>query len=227
LVIDTPRHGLEWPDLPVGQVRDILRVYRDRLAAAKSPSGIRYVQLFKNKGREAGASLSHAHTQIIGLPVVPDDVGREAGRAVRVFRRTGRCPVCAMLEAERANGARWIAADSRCAVLAPYASRSPFLVRIFPLRHSASFASADEAELLSLAGLSRTLLARLRRKLSDPPYNIILRQPPVASGPGGAKAGHWSLEIAPVLAHIAGFELGTGMFINPIFPEEAAQELRR
>jgi UDPglucose--hexose-1-phosphate uridylyltransferase len=227
VVIDTPRHGREWPDLGAAAVRDVLRVCRDRVAAAERTAGIRHVQMFKNKGFQAGASLSHAHTQIIGLPLVPDDIRREALRSAREFRREGRCPVCRMLETERAEQSRWIAADRHFAVLAPFASRFPFQTRIYPLRHSASFSRSSEAELLSLAVLARSILARLKRSLDDPPYNIILRQPPRPAGPEASKSGHWSLEIVPVLAHIAGFELGTGMFINPVLPEEAARELRR
>jgi UDPglucose--hexose-1-phosphate uridylyltransferase len=227
VVIDTPRHGLEWPDLSSVAVGDILRVCRDRVAAAERSPGIRHVQLFKNKGSSAGASLSHAHTQIIGLPLVPDDIRREAVRFARELRRGGRCPVCRMLVTERAEKSRWISADRNFAVLAPFASRFSYQTRIYPLRHSASFSESNEAELLSLAALSRSILTRLRRRLGDPPYNIILRQPPRPARPEPAMAGHWSLEIAPVLSHIAGFELGTGMFINPVLPEEAARELRR
>ena len=208
------------------RVRKILRVYRKRVELAEAAPGIRFVQMFKNKGREAGASLTHSHTQIIALPVVPVDIRREAGRAARERRRSGACRACRMIEAERSAGERWIAGDDHFGAIAPFASRFPYETRIFPRRHFSSFAGASEGEVDALAALARAILVRLKKRMDDPPFNIILRSSPL--GPRGERvqAGHWSLEIRPVLTHIAGFELGTGMYINPVFPEDAARALR-
>jgi len=227
VIIDAPEHGREWPGLSLERVGEILRVHRDRVALAEKRAGVRFVQLFKNKGREAGASLSHSHTQIIALPVVPVDVLGESLRVEREFRRTGRCPACRVIEAERAAGERWIAGNADFAAIAPFASRFPYETRVFPFRHFSSFAETTEDEIRSLASLSRSILVRLKKAMDDPPYNLILRWWPHGPGAVSAKAGHWSLEIRPVLTHIAGFELGTGMYINPVFPEDAAKALRQ
>jgi UDPglucose--hexose-1-phosphate uridylyltransferase len=223
VVVDTPEHGREWADLPLGQVRAVLEVYRHRMAALGQAVPVRFIQLFKNKGREAGASLSHSHSQIIAMPVVPDDAAREAARAKREMVRTGRCPYCLMIEEEKKAGSRLIALDRHFAAFVPFAARFPYETRIVPLRHAAEFRTASDEELAALAGTALKVLTRMKERLGDPPYNIVLRQAPLVR----SAAFHWSLDILPVLTHIAGFELGTGMFINPVRPEASARELRR
>jgi UDPglucose--hexose-1-phosphate uridylyltransferase len=227
VIIDTPEHRREWPDLPITQVRDVLAVWRSRLAALETDAAVRFIQLFKNKGREAGASLSHAHTQVIGMPVVPADVARETARAGQERRKTGACPYCRWIASEKALGKRLVAFDSHFIAFAPFASRFPYETRLFPTRHSAAFSGTRDEELASLAKIIRTVLAALRRVACDPPYNIVLRQASVAVRKGDARSAHWSLEILPILTHIAGFELGTGMYINHVFPEQAAEDLRK
>jgi UDPglucose--hexose-1-phosphate uridylyltransferase len=230
VVVDSPDHDREWADLPVGQIRNILGTFRRRLRAIASRPGIRYIQVFKNKGAEAGASIRHPHTQILALPIVPRQI-RDEITALRRHRRTdGRCYFCRLIEEEGA-GPRMISLDRDFVVLAPFASRFPYEAHILPRRHSPHFAETTDKELAALARTMKSVFRHLRSSASDPAFHLILRQAPSPrpdrSGASRPDAdAHWRFEILPVLSAIAGFEWGTGCFINPVAPERAAAALR-
>jgi UDPglucose--hexose-1-phosphate uridylyltransferase len=231
VIIETPNHDHEWSDLPLAHLRDVLWTYQQRVQSIETESQYQYIQVFKNKGKEAGASLSHPHSQIVATPIIPKRVKEEIWSSDRFFRRAKGCLFCRTFDEEIKAKERIIRVNSHFAVMAPFASRFPFEMRIQPLRHSPFFAMVADDELLSLAESLHTVLAKLKTILSDPPFNVILHQGP---HPGLARKAwpnmesifHWHLEIIPVLTRLAGFEWGTGFYINPVSPESATSYLK-
>lgn len=230
VVIDGPDHNRDWDELPESHLRDVLGVFRDRLRAIEREPSIRYVQVFKNKGGKAGASLRHPHTQILAMPVIPRQVRDEVEAQVRYGKATGSCPGCRLIRDEE-SGPRLISAGREFVALAPFASRFPYEIHVRPRRHAALFSSMSDEELAPLAATMKDLFRRLRSVAGNPAYHFVLRQAPVSSGSNEAGRSvsdfvHWRFEILPVLGAIAGFEWGTGCFINPVIPEQAAASLR-
>jgi len=231
VVIESPDHDTEMADLPRGHLRDILAVYQARLRALEAEPTYAYTQLFKNKGLEAGASLFHPHTQIVALPIVPKRVKEELYAAERFHKQTGSCLFCRTLGEERAAAERIVRTNARFAAYVPFASRFPFETHILPVRHEPLFSAAAEDALDDLADILGGVLSRMKSLLADPSYNLVLHQsahPARARRrwPGFEAFAHWYLEIIPVLTHVAGFEWGTGFYINPVAPESAAKFLR-
>jgi UDPglucose--hexose-1-phosphate uridylyltransferase len=231
VIIENPEHERELSDLPLGHIRDILWVFQQRIKAIEEDLHYQYVQLFKNKGKEAGASLSHPHSQIVATPIVPKRVKEEIFGAERLFRSFKECVFCRILREERAMGERLVFENRHFAVITPFASRFPFEVTIFPLRHSPYFAGLGEEELQSLAETLKSALTRLKGTLSDPPYNLVLHKSPNPvlarkTWPEIDNVFHWHFEIFPILTKVAGFEWGTGYYINPVPPETAAGFLK-
>jgi len=232
VVIENPDHAFELSDLPVPHVGDILRVFQQRIRTIESELHYQYVQLFKNKGKEAGASLSHPHSQIVATPIIPKRVKEEIYGADRLFRNFNECAFCRILEEEQKAGKRLVARNRHFAVVAPYASRFPFEMAVYPLRHSPFFTEVREDELATLAETLKHVLTRLKDTVGDPPYNMVLHQAPNPSlslkgWPDIDKNYHWHLEIFPILTKVAGFEWGTGFYINPVPPEAVARFLER
>lgn len=232
VVIENPVHGLELADLPVAHVRDVLGVFQARIRTIESELHYQYVQLFKNKGKEAGASLSHPHSQIVATPIVPKRVKEEIYGADRLLRSFRECGFCRILREEEAAGKRIVARDRHFTAVAPFASRFPFEMTVYPRRHSAFFTDVGGDELLGLAETLKRVLTRLKDTVGDPPYNMVLHQAPnralsLKGWPDIDRSYHWHLEIFPILTKVAGFEWGTGFYINPVPPETAAQFLSR
>ncbi|MGZ5497643.1 MAG: galactose-1-phosphate uridylyltransferase [Candidatus Aminicenantales bacterium] len=232
VVIENPNHAFELADLPVTHVRDVLGVFQKRILAIERDFHYQYVQVFKNKGKEAGASLSHPHSQIVATPIIPKRVKEEMYGADRLFRTFKECGFCRILREEEAAGSRLIARNAQFTAFAPYASRFPFEMTIYPKRHSAFFTEVREDELLTLAEILKHVLTRLKETVGDPPFNLVLHQAPNPSSslkkwPDIELRSHWHLEIIPILTKVAGFEWGTGFYINPVPPETGAQFLRQ
>ncbi|MHB8055030.1 MAG: galactose-1-phosphate uridylyltransferase [Candidatus Aminicenantales bacterium] len=230
VVADSPDHDKEWADLPVGHIRDIFRIFRSRLRVIASRPGIRYIQIFKNKGAKAGASLHHPHTQILALPFVPRQIGDEINTLKQHRRTDGQCYFCRLI-AEEDAGPRIISLDRDFAALAPFASRFPYETHVLPRRHSPRFADTTDEELAALARTMKSVFHRIREAASDPAFHLVLRQAPLPRPARSASSrpetfAHWRFEILPVLGAVAGFEWGTGCFINPVPPERAAAALR-
>ncbi len=230
VIIESPDHGLELCDLPLPHLREVLETYQARIRSIEAEKQYQYVQVFKNKGREAGASLSHPHSQIVATPIIPKRIKEELYGADRLFRKLDGCVYCQIVAQEMRQAKRVVAQDPEFCAVTPFASRFPFEVHIYPLRHSAHFAGIAREEIAALAPVLKTVLLKLKALLSDPPYNIVLHQAPNPNLSGGtwpalSKEYHWHLEILPVLTRVAGFELGTGFYINPVPPEAAAEFL--
>jgi UDPglucose--hexose-1-phosphate uridylyltransferase len=231
VVIETPHHDKELSDLPLYHLQYILETYEKRVVSIEKEFQYKYVHVFKNKGQEAGASLSHPHSQIVATPIIPKKVNEELYGCERLHRRYGECIVCRIIREEKKAGDRLILRDEHFCVIAPFAPRFPFEMRVYPLRHSACYKNLTRAESLSLARTLKTILTRLKAILSDPPYNFYIHQAPNPHLPHEAWANveesfHWHLEIIPILTRVAGFEWGTGFYINPVPPETAAGFMR-
>jgi len=232
VVIENPQHAFELADLPVAHIRDVLRVFQMRIRAIERDLHYQYVQIFKNKGKEAGASLSHPHSQIVATPIVPKRVKEEIYGADRLFRTFKECAFCRILREEESAGTRLIAKNANFTAFAPYASRFPFEMTVYPKRHSAFFTDVREEELVTLAEILKDVLTRLKDTVGDPAFNMVLHQAPNPSVPlkGWPEIdlkSHWHVEIIPILTKVAGFEWGTGFYINPVPPETGAQFLRQ
>jgi UDPglucose--hexose-1-phosphate uridylyltransferase len=230
VVIESPEHDKELADLPIDHIRDVLLVFQERIRNIEEELHYKYVQVFKNKGKEAGASLSHPHSQIVATPIVPKRIKEELYGAERIFNRFQECIFCQIIREEIENKERLILENRHFCGITPFASRFPFEMVVYPLRHSAFFSSLDQEELLSMAQILKAVLLKLKIILSDPPFNFIIHQTPNPnlsnkSWPGMEKSFHWHMEITPVLTQVAGFELGTGFYINPVPPETAAKFL--
>ncbi|MBC7092517.1 galactose-1-phosphate uridylyltransferase [Candidatus Bipolaricaulota bacterium] len=234
VVIETPDHDKELPDLTEDHLKVVVDVYALRLRELMKNGWHRYVLLFKNHGSRAGASLAHPHAQIIATPVVPGDVRARLHVAKDYYDRKERCVFCDMLLQELHEGQRVVAEVDGYVILAPYDSRFPFEIHIYPRYHAHDFTAMNEEQRRGLARVLRQALGALKALLGDPPYNFVLQTAPNPV-PRPGKPGywatlqydyHWHIEVIPRLTRVAGFEWGTGFYINPMPPEDAARYLR-
>lgn len=224
VIIETPQHHTHLGLLPVEHVTDIIRAYLQRYADLRGDERFAYSLLFRNHGRTAGASLSHPHSQLIALPIVPKRVQEELDSAEWHFGRQGACIYCAMLAQERESQERLVFENDQFVALEPYASRFPFETWILPKEHRADFGAMTPGSEGELAQALRETLHRLHTCLANPPYNFIIHTLPYKAEL--YHAYHWHIEIMPRLTQVAGFEWGSGFYINPVVPEEAARFLR-
>lgn len=227
VVIETPDPVAQLADLPVEQVQRVLVAWRERMRDLRNDPRLRYALVFKNHGAGAGATLEHSHSQIIAMPIVPRMVQEELDGARRYFELKERPVFSDIIEQEtgEGQGRRVVSRTSRHIALAPFAPRFPFETWVMPLARRAAFHTIDDAdELLDLAGILKDTLGRLNAALDSPPYNLLLHTAPL--GEPDLPYYHWHIEIMPKLTRVAGFEMGSGFYINPTPPEDAAQFLR-
>ncbi len=234
VVVESPLHALHVGDMEPTALERVLGVCQDRMRDLGQDPRFKYVLLFKNHGAAAGATLSHPHMQLIATPVTPRAISVELESAREHFHVKERCIFCDMLGQEIQSRDRVVSLDEHFAVLAPYASRFPFELIVMPRRHGHAFIDESRPSVAALARTLKETLARLKSVLRDPPYNFVLH-----SGPNTETLVrrrhywdtlpfdfHWHIEILPRLTRVAGFEWGTGFYINPTAPEEAAAFLR-
>jgi UDPglucose--hexose-1-phosphate uridylyltransferase len=224
VIIETPEHQASLADSSDKQVEEVLWAFRDRVLDLKKDQRLRYILLFKNHGEAAGASLEHTHSQLIALPVVPKRVLEELEGSRRYFDFKERCIYCDILHQEVKSGERIVLETDHFVALAPYAPRFPFETWVVPRRHSSHFEAAETAILPNLAWIFRNVLRKLDKVLERPAYNCVVHTAPLQDGT--LAHYHWHIEIIPRLTKVAGFEWGTGFYVNPTPPEEAAQFLR-
>lgn len=224
VVIESPHHDRTLETLPASEVEQVLRAFRSRHLAMASDPRINLVTVFRNYGALAGTSLEHPHSQIIATPIVPPHV-RDPWRHAQLHYDThGRCAYCENLEAELIQQARLVRESEQFVAFAPFASKTPFELRIFPKRHHASYSWISDKEIRDLAPLLRETLLRLRVALEAPDYNFVIRS--AGSGDEDVRHLHWYLVIIPRITTPAGFEIGSGIYINVVAPESAAETLR-
>ncbi len=224
VIIETPQHDATLATLPAVAVERILWAYRERVLDLRQDRRFRYILIFKNHGAAAGASLDHPHSQLIALPVVPRNVRDEIAGAKQHFQHKERCVYCDIIRQELDQRVRVIAENADFVAVSPYAPRFPFEAWILPKRHGASFEEAPRYEYDALARMLKETLQRMNRALESPPFNLIVHSSPFSEDT--AEYYHWHIEIMPTLTKVAGFEWGSGFYINPTAPEEAAEVLR-
>lgn len=218
-------HDLNISRMSPGAARELMRVVQERaLKIGKDPC-VKYVSVFQNWGAESGASIFHPHIQIMGLPIVPPAVQRSIDGSKKYFAAHKRCAHCVLLEFEHEAKKRIVLETKTAVALAPFASREPFEVRIFPKQHYPYFESTPQAALDGVTDAVRKILAKLERNLGGPDYNLFLHSAPVSSGIEHDHY-HWHFELVPKLAAFGGLEWETGLEINVVDPEVAAKTLR-
>ncbi len=224
VIIESPKHNLCIATMSDGEVEDIIKTYKSRYVSLQKKNGIEAVIIFRNHGPGAGTSLEHPHSQLIATPIVPPQVRNRVESAVSFFDTTGKCMFCDTLEQELAAKKRIVAENERFVSFVPYAGAAPFVTWIFPRRHASSFGDIDDAEIKDLACILRLTAAKLYFGLNNPDFNYTIRSIPVKED--GKEYFHWYLTIIPRISQPAGFELGSGIFINTALPEESAEFLR-
>ena len=224
VIIETPNHEANMAVLSEKQFEDVLWAYRDRILDLRKDKRFRYILIFKNQGSEAGATIEHTHSQLIALPIVPRNVLEELQGAKGYYQYKERCIYCDIVRQETEDGTRVVSENENFVVICPFASRFPFETWILPKKHSPHFEHASKQEYAELSRSLRETLIRLNRALNDPPFNYIIHSNPLQEAENGHY--HWHIEIMPKLTQVAGFEWGSGFYINPVTPEDSAQSLR-
>ncbi|MDZ7267373.1 MAG: galactose-1-phosphate uridylyltransferase [candidate division KSB1 bacterium] len=224
VIIETPNHLAELADLSLDHVQDILLTYRARILDLKNDTRFKYILVFKNRGTAAGASLEHSHSQLIATPIIPKRVQEELFGAHQHFELKERCIYCDILRQELHSGKRVVVARADYVAIEPFAPRFPFETWLLPTRHVSHFEATEPELYHGLAVTLQETLQRISSALDDPHYNFILHTFPLQE-PASLEY-HWHLEIIPKLTRVAGFEWGSGFYINPTPPEIAAQHLR-
>jgi len=223
VIVETPDHMLSLSTMPLKALEDVLWAYYLRLTDLRKDRRFKYVLIFKNEGDAAGASLEHSHTQIIALPIIPMLVKEETDSAKHYYDLKERCIFCDVIYQEIEFRKRIIYENSQYVALAPFAPRAPFETWILPKRHESNFQPPNK-NFSSLAEILQVILRQMDKILEVPPYNFIIHTSPFQDEINDYY--HWHIEILPKLTKIAGFEWGSGFFINPTPPEESAKFMR-
>lgn len=224
-VIITRPHARSLSHFSVKEAELVVRAYQKRMSDLFKEKCLKYILVFQNHGEEAGASVFHPHSQLMALPIVPPDVGRSLDGAWKFYHRHGKCAHCLIVSQELKQKVRVVYRNNSFVVLAPYASHTSFELRIFPLQHQARFETISARDRMFCADALTTALRKLYKGLKNPPYNFFIHTAP--RDPKHFKYYHWHIEILPKMSKLAGVELGTGIEIIAISPEEAADYLRK
>jgi UDPglucose--hexose-1-phosphate uridylyltransferase len=224
VVVESPWHNLELAGMGVAELNAVVDAYRERCRVLLARDESAAVILFRNYGRQAGASLAHPHAQVIALDVVPPRVAAISEWGRQYQRAHDRCAVCDELDIECKNGVRLVDGNDHFVTLVPFAAQYPCEQWLIPRRHRASFAALDDQEMPAFVDLLGRTLHRLQAALDDPPYNFVIDSAP--KGELEAPHWHWRLRIVPDVTTWGGFELGAGLPINPSSPEDDARLLR-
>jgi UDPglucose--hexose-1-phosphate uridylyltransferase len=224
VIIETPFHNRTTATMDLEEVRNTILTYRERYMALSKIEQLDLITIFRNYGERAGTSLEHPHSQLIATPIVPPHVRNALYLSQLACDAYGDCIYCGMMEEEQRQGVRVVKETEYFLVICPFASRSPFETRIYPKIHRSSFATMSDQELADFASVLQNTLKRLYIGLNDPDYNYIIRSAPI--GDEDVKYHHWYAVIVPKLTTPAGFEIGTGIYINNTLPEQCAEFLR-
>jgi UDPglucose--hexose-1-phosphate uridylyltransferase len=224
VIIEHPSHNAFIALMSDEEAQDIIKAYKSRYVSICSEEGIEDIVIFKNHGPSAGTSLEHPHSQLVATPVVPPQIRQRVEKAAGFFDLTGNCIFCRTLEEELKDKERIILETPHFVSFIPYAALSPFHIWIFPRRHTPSFSEINKEEIADLAINLKQTLGKLYYGLDDPDFNYSIRSMPVNEN--GKQYYHWYVSIVPRVSQPAGFELGSGMFINSALPETSAQFLR-
>ena len=223
VIVESPNHTEDPADAELPQLELVIHAYIDRLKELSVKPYVKYVSIFRNFGKEAGASLSHAHSQVIATPIIPAIIQEELDASKVFYRENRKCVFCDIIERE-AKGPRIIYESDDFIVFAPYASINPMEFWIIPRKHSVNILSLNNSEVAAFAKTLKLSLKALKEVINDPPYNYGIH---LAIDKAAENYYHWHLEVYPKLSVWAGFELNTGIYINTVTPETAAESLRK
>jgi len=224
VLIERPEHNKIIPMLSDDEIGLVMHAYHSRYQALIKDPRVEMIIIFKNYGEGAGCSLAHPHSQLIAMPLAPTHIRYRIEEARRHYDDIGRCVFCHMIEMEQTEGTRMVQENEHFVAFCPYACGAPYEVWIMPKRHISSFRSTNDEELHALGHILRDIVSRIHYGLSDPDYNYVIRSVP--KDEGDASALHWYIKVMPRLAKQAGFELGSGMYVNVTLPEDNARFLR-
>lgn len=224
VIIESPCHEDTLSNISIEKFIDILAAYRERIIDLKKDKRLKYVLIFKNHGFSAGASLEHSHSQLIALPIIPKRAREELEGSKKHFKQKERCIYCDIIRQEKTLRERTIVENSDYIALSPFAPKSPFESWILPKKHESAFEMEPHQKLEALARILSEMLKRLDKALGNPDYNLFLHSSPL--GMDNLDYYHWHIEIIPKLSKTAGFEWGSGFYINPTSPEESTKFLR-
>lgn len=224
VIIECPFHANTLAQLSEENIREVLWVYRDRLVDLKKDPRLVYGMVFKNVGTAAGATLEHTHSQLIVTPIVPINVWEEMTGSLEFFNYRGRCIYCDIIQQELSTEKRVVLDAPNFVAFAPFAPRFPFETWILPKNHNSHFENIHKIEVDELGTLLKTILLKLEVALDKPAYNYIIHTSPFDTQ--ALPHYHWHIEIIPRITRVAGFEWGTGFYINPVPPEQSAAFLR-
>lgn len=224
VVIESPNHDEAFADLPPDRMINVFHAFRDRINDLGHDPRFKYVMVFKNYGRAAGASLEHSHSQLVALPIVPRMLVSEITGSLSYYNYKERCVYCDIIRQEIKQEERVVCQNDHFITITPYAPRSPFEMWILPKKHESSYLSQNDTSFQALSEIFSESMQRLNVCIPNVPYNFVLHGAPLRSEP--LKHYHWHFEIMPKLTQIAGFEWGSGFYINPTPPEDAARFLR-
>ena len=224
VVIESPIHNATIPALARESMVNVLRAYRERAIEISSMPNISIVMIFRNHGPGAGTSLEHPHSQIIASPIIPPHVRDPFQKAALHYDSFGTCVYCDVLQEELRQKERIFYENEHFVAFCPFASRTPYEIRIYPRRHMANFTWTDNAELAAFADALQTVTRSMNDVLGDPSYNYIIRSSP--TGDEDVRYLHWYFVLIPKITTPAGFEIGSGVYINPSSPEVCAAQLR-
>ncbi|MBC8115701.1 MAG: galactose-1-phosphate uridylyltransferase [Candidatus Saccharimonas sp.] len=224
VVIECPHGETNMSRLSVDNIREVLWVYHDRLVDLKRDRRLVHALIFKNKGSLAGASLQHCHSQLMATSVVPITIYEEINGALEFFNYRGRNIFEDMIQQELATGSRIVLDTANFVVFCPFASRFPFETWILPKQQSSHFENITRPAVEELGVVLKTVLRKLELALDDPPYNYVIHTAPFNQ----PELPHylWHMELFPRITRVAGFEWGSGFYINSVMPEQAAEFLR-
>jgi UDPglucose--hexose-1-phosphate uridylyltransferase len=224
-LVITKGHDKNFPALGEKEANLVFRAFVERYKMMAEDPCSAYVSIFHNWGPRAGATVYHPHYQVIAIPVVPPDVNHSLNGSLNYFKKNKKCVHCVMLEHERKIKTRVVYENKEALVFAPFVSREPFEMRIFPKRHFPYFEDTPEAVMKMTVDALQTALKKIEKKLGDPDYNFFIHTAPAINK---KKYGHyhWHIEVQPKISVSAGFELGTGIEITVVDPDDAARILR-
>lgn len=224
VIIESPLHNRFMPLHTPREISDLFSVYLNRFINFYADPRVKHVILYKNHGPEAGTSLEHPHSQIVGTPVIPGQVIQRLALAEKAMQETGTCLYCKTMAEEISEQKRLVGETEHFVAFIPFASLSPYHVWIFPKKHSACFSTISPAAMADLGSLLVNILGKLYTLLHNPSFNFVIRS--LSPREADLPYFHWYLAIVPRLSKAAGFELGTGIYINSSVPEHSAETLR-
>jgi len=223
VIIESPNHNEHPANASLPQLTLVINAYIDRLKTLSQKPYVKYVSIFRNHGIEAGASLSHAHSQLIATPFTPKTVQEEIKTSKHYYKQHKTCKFCDIIKQEQ-KSPRHILENKHYTVFAPYASINPLEFWILPKQHQPTLEDMTKTQITAFAQTLKTTLNALKTLVNDPPYNYGFH---LTTDKKEEKYYHWHLEVYPKLAIWAGFEKSTGIYINTITPETTAETLRK